>query len=537
MRSLPLAHAVLLVAALSACVAPRQRPAAAASRRTLVLYDETGPHGWLGELYALSTGHLASHFGAWEARPARRYRAGDQDRFDALVYVGSTYEEPLPDALLDDVLGGSRPVVWVQGNLWQLARRSPGFGAAYGFEPVAAEIGGASEVRYKGERLGRATSGVAGIASFATVRADRFEVLGEAVAADGRRVPWAVRAGHLTYLADNPFTFVDEEDRYLAFADLLFDALAPGTPERHRALVRLEDVSPVARPEDVRAAVDVLAAAGVPFSVGVTPLFVDPKGLYRPGGAGTTALAEAPALVEALRYAVAKGGTLVLHGATHQHGSRPNPYSGTSVDDFEFWTARAGPGAQVILTGPVPGDSAEWAAERVRGALREFDRAGLPRPRIFEFPHYAGSGTDARAVAPLVGAAYHRGLYFLGALAGEDRDLTRQIGQIFPYEARDVYGFAMIPENCGPYRPVGNAKDPARSVEDLLRCARLNRVVRDGWASFYYHPNLGPEPLRRIVEGVKRLGYTFVPPPLAGPPAEEDAPRRRPGATAIAAPR
>ena len=52
----------------------------------------------------------------------------------------------------------------------------------------------------------------------------------------------AVRARNLTWLADNPFTFVNEEDRYLAFADLLFDVLAPRTPERHRALVRIEDV-------------------------------------------------------------------------------------------------------------------------------------------------------------------------------------------------------------------------------------------------------------------------------------------------------
>lgn len=517
MRLSGLGLTVLVVVALSSCARPHRSEGIPRSPRTLVLHDETGPHGWLGEFYALSAGHLASRFGTWESLPARRYRPGDMKRFDAVIYVGSTYEEPLPDAFLDDVLSGRRPVLWVQGNLWQLARRQPRFASTYGFRTLVYQLGGVSEVQYKGETLRRMPGNDDGVTSVIDVDPGRAKVLGEVFGPDGEPVPWAVRARHLTYVADNPFTFVDENDRYLAFADLLFDLLAPGTPERHRALVRLEDVSPVSRPEEVRAAVDVLAAAGVPFSISVTPTFVDPRGLYRAGGPGTTTLAEVPQLVEVLRQALAKGGTLVLHGGTHQYGSRPNPYTGTSVDDFEFWGARMGAGAEVVLTGPVPEDSPEWAADRVRRALREFDRAGLPRPHIFEFPHYTASGRAARAIAPLVGAAYHRGLYFAGALSGADRDSSRQIGQIFPYEGRDVYGFSMIPENCGPFRPVATAKDPARTVDDVLHCARLNLVVRDGWASFYYHPRLGAGPLRRIVEGVQRLGYTFVAPPVAVP--------------------
>ncbi len=514
MRAPRLVDALLVAAALASCAAPRPRPGAMSGRRTLVLHDETGPYGWLGELYAVAAGHLASHFGPWEAAPVRRYRAGDLRRFDAVVYVGSTHEEPLPEAFLEDVLSGERPVVWVHANLPQLARREPRFAALHGFVPWKWESGAVAEVEYKGERLSRAIGNRGGIMTYAAVDRTRVEVLAEAVGADGARVPWALRAQNLLYVGDNPFAFAGETDRTLAFADLLFGVLAPGTPERHRALVRLEDVSPLSRAEDVRAAVDVLAAEGVPFSIGVIPLFVDPVGAYLPGGKGTTALADAPALVAALRHAVENGGTLVLHGYTHQHGDAPNPYTGASADDFEFWMARLEPGEKVALTGPVPEDSAAWASDRVRRALREFDRAGLPRPRIFEFPHYIGSGTDARAIAPLVPTAYHRGVYFAGALSGEDRSALRQIGQIFPYEARDVYGFAIVPENCGPYRAEPYGAEPAHGVAEIVRCARANRVVRDGWASFFYHPTFGPEPLRRIVAEVKGLGYTFVSPPV-----------------------
>src|SRR5256885_12105017 len=36
---------------------------------TLVLYDSTGPYGWLGQLYGLMAVNLVRHFGSWAARP------------------------------------------------------------------------------------------------------------------------------------------------------------------------------------------------------------------------------------------------------------------------------------------------------------------------------------------------------------------------------------------------------------------------------------------------------------------------------------
>jgi uncharacterized protein YdaL len=526
-----LRSAALLLAAVAAlaagCAPPAVRPgappgpaAAARAARTLVLYDETGPHGWLGELYAVAAGHLASRFGGWQAAPARGYRAGDLARFDAAIYVGSTHDEPLPDAFLDDVLAGATPVLWVHANVWQLQRRSPAFAVSYGFKPWKYDASPITEVRYRGVALTRARENAGGVMTYAAVDRARAEVLAEAVREDGTTVPWALRSRNLLYVGDNPFAYATETDRYLAFADLLFDLLAPAAPERHRALARIEDISPTSDPARLRALVDALAGAGVPFALAVIPVWVQPGGTGRP--TATVTLSEAPALVAALRDATARGGTLVLHGYTHQWRTDPNPYSGVTADDFEFWSARLGPGEKVVLGGPVPEDSEAWAADRIQRALREFDRAGLPRPRVFEFPHYVGSAAASRAIARLVPAAYHRGLYFSGALEGK-ADPARQIGQIFPYPGHDVYGFDVVPENCGPYRPEPFGPEPRRVVEDFVRCAKANRAVRDGFASFFYHPQFGPEPLLRIVRAIQDEGYTFVSAEAAlakgGPPA------------------
>ena len=48
-------------------------------------------------------------------------------------------------------------------------------------------------------------------------------------------------------------------------------------------------------------------------------------------------------------------------------------------------------------------------------------------------------------------------------------------------------------------------------VEDILRCAEKNVVLRDAWASCYFHPFYEFSALEEIVEGIQSLGFTFVP--------------------------
>jgi len=120
-QQLPAAPRIPMAATLPAEASPRVR--------TLILYDRSGQWGWLGELYATMTANLVSHFGRWDAKPAARYAAGDVERYTALVYVGSTYAARLPTALLDDVLRTRRPVIWVNDNVLQLARRAGDFAA------------------------------------------------------------------------------------------------------------------------------------------------------------------------------------------------------------------------------------------------------------------------------------------------------------------------------------------------------------------------------------------------------------------------
>lgn len=479
---------------------------------TLVLYDNTGPHGWLGELYAMAAGNLASHFGTWAAMPVDQYQAGTILAYDAAIYIGSTYDQPLPVGFLDDVRQGCRPVLWMYDNIWQLANRTPDFVGTYGYNPWVFDTSPVAEVVYKGASLTRYAPNAAGIMSYSALDPAKASVLATAVRSDGATIPWAIRSNNLTYIGEIPFAYISEGDRYLAFCDLLFDALAPATPEYHRALVRIEDVHPKTDPEELVAIADYLGSKDVPFGISVIPVYEDPLGAYNDGQGERLRMKDAPEVAEAIRYMVSQGGTVIMHGYTHQHESAINPYSGVSADDFEFYTAHVNTEDYVIYDGPVPGDSEKWARGRINKAFNELHDAGLPAPSIFEYPHYAGSAEDSWSISDYFPTVYHRGLYFGGLLAGTAVDHARMMGQFFPYVVHDVYGWTVLPENLGNYEPLPFNNHPARLPADLILSAQRNLVIRDGFASFYFHPYLELAKLAEIVEGIEAAGYTFVSP-------------------------
>lgn len=491
----------------------------AAGTSALILYDGTGPYAWLGQAYGTMVANLASHFGSWTAKPIAQYAAGDVDRYTATIYIGSTYDEPVPAAFLTDVPKSTRPVVWVYDNIWELTAKDPAaFKAQYGWmwssfsscTGCAGNNSPVSSVEYKGQSLSRSTLNQAGIMDYSAVDSAKATVLATAKRADGTSFPWAIRSGNLTYVGENPFSYFNEGDRMMAFSDLLFDALAPQTAERHRALVRLEDINPESDPAELRAVGDYLASRNVPFSFGVSPVFKDP--LNATESPATVTLKQRPALVSALKYLQSKGGTLVDHGYTHQLSNLPNPYNGVSGDDFEFYRVTENSDHSLNFQGPVGGDSQSWAAGRMDSAIKELDKAGFARPSIFEFPHYSGSVADYKAAATRFASRYERVLYPLGAMTGGTPDYTRVTGQLFPFAVRDVYGQRVIPENLGNIEPEPFYQYPTRSAAQILTDAQRNLVVRDGVGSFYFHPFWSISYLKDVVEGMQGMGYTFVSP-------------------------
>src|SRR6185369_3869769 len=292
--------------------------------------------------------------------------------------------------------------------------------------------------------------------------------------------------------------------------DLLFDAIAPETVERHRALVRLEDIDPTADPASLRAIADYLSSKGVPFSFGVIPVYTDPNGYYNGGVAEHIRLRDRPALVKALKYLQQKGGTLIQHGWTHQYSNVANPYDGVSGDDFEFYRVVENPDFTLSWVGPLPEDTApRWTKDRVNAGIRELSAVNLTAT-MFETPHYSGSARTYAGIASLYPTRYERALYFRGVLSHGTVDHSRLIGQRFSYVVRDVYGTKVLPENLGCIETEPFHQFPVWFPADIIDDAHRARVVRDGFASFYFHPFFDISLLRETVEGLQQAGYVFV---------------------------
>ena len=166
----------------------------------------------------------------------------------ATIYIGSTYGERLPRPFLADVLAARKPVLWLNANIWQLARHAPALHRALRVAPGRCSTARRSPRCATGADVDAAVAARVGPDEYAEL--DRRPRAHPRRGRQGRRdeLPWAVRSKNLTYVGEIPFPYTSETDRVLAFADLLFDLLAPATPERHRALVRLEDIDPTERP-------------------------------------------------------------------------------------------------------------------------------------------------------------------------------------------------------------------------------------------------------------------------------------------------
>jgi uncharacterized protein YdaL len=236
-------------------VAAAPSPSAPAARPVLVLYDTTGSWGWLGGTYVNQLVALTGHLGGWVAHPVAGYLPGELNRYRGVVYLGSTYDEPIPGTFLDDVLATGKPVLWANDNIWELTGRVKDFSARYGFTYKGFDHGSVDKVVYHGTTLTRDPSNDSGVMDDWITNTSKVTVLATAVREDGSTFPWALRSGNLTYVGEIPLSYVSDSDRYLAFADLLYDVLAPESAARHQNLLRVQGVGNDPDPARLRAVV------------------------------------------------------------------------------------------------------------------------------------------------------------------------------------------------------------------------------------------------------------------------------------------
>lgn len=515
-----------------------------AAPKTLILYD--APAGTefekLGMGYAIMLKNLISHFNSdAELMPVQNYVAGKVNAYDATFYMGSYYDNPVPKALMVDMTTTTKTVVWFKYNLWQFAwdpqynfasKFGFGFSGLRGLNAAATSAaptpGFFDTITYKKlpfvkyyayDAQANQVNADPDIGVTAITDATKASiVVPVSNPKTNETAPYVMRSGNFWYFADMPFSYIGPRDRYLVVADMLHDILGSQAVENHRAMIRLEDVSALVSVDAMKTLTDYLYGKRIPYSIAVIPKYVDPLGVYNGGVAQTVPLSQAVNLKKSLNYAVARGAEIVMHGYTHQYSDMRNKYTSVSGDDYEFWN--------IVANTPVAEDSTQWALGRYTAGLNDLTANGY-NPVAWEAPHYHASPLASKATPQVFKTTYQRVVYFTAdkpnLLAKVSKDFG--VGQIFPYVIpKDYYGQRVLPESIGNIEYDISAIDPSSNFnytwQDLLINAQYGLVVRDGFASFFFHPFwLEPEinkpglaDLKSLVDGITQLGYTWVAP-------------------------
>ena len=524
------------------------QPALAASQpKTLVLYD--APPGTefekLGMSYAIMLRNLLGHFDAQvDLVPVQKYTAGKLAGYDATFYLGAYYNNLPPAAFLADAAATQKPLVWFKYNLWHMAwDPAYNFTATHGMSltglrgmnavPSAANPapGFFDTVNYKGRAFTKyyafdsargqinADPDIGVIAIADPARASAVVTVTNTVT--GEKAPYITRAGNFWYVADLPFSYIGPRDRYLVFTDLLHDILGIQHAESHQALVRLEDVGAMVSVQAMKTLTDYLYGKKIPFSIATIPQYVDPLGAYNGGIAQTVPLSQAANLKRALNYAVPRGAEIVMHGYTHQYGKIKNPHTGVSGDDYEFWN--------IVTNTPVTEDSQMWAAGRLASGLMALHSNGYT-PVAWEAPHYQGSAASSKVAAMAFKTTYQRVVYYTADTPNFSAPVSKDfaVGQIYPYVIKqDYYGQRIIPENLGNIEYDIHTIDPSSNynytAQDITTNAQYALTVRDGYASFFFHPfwlepSLGLPgfaDFQKVIDGITNLGFTWIAPSKA----------------------
>ncbi len=506
----------LALALLMCCAAQ-----AAGARLSVCLYfdgQENGSDFLGGTRSAIMVRNLLGHFAEVDVlmTPVGRYSAGQLSGCDRAVYTGTYAEAKIPGPFLSDVARYDRPFLWMKYNIWRLEQAigAEKFAAAWGFNyqsvdgKSAATGGGIPDfyrtVSYKGATFRKVAFvhprlGLIADPEMVLVKNRSAKVLAEAIhSRTGASTPYVLRKGNFFYIADNPVAVIDERDRYLVLADLLFDVLqlAPRSDKRH-AVLRIEDVHPGYDLRLLYQTIEALKRRKVSFAITLIPRYVGPE--WREG----LDLARDAKLLKLIRYAMANGATILAHGYEHRLTVDLGCGISYTGEGYEFW--------DVCRDRPLPFDSVQYVQERVDKAKKILDEAGIPYAG-WVTPHYSASALAIRVIHGGFGRILQRMTYFV-----EGRPITpaTTVDQFFPYPIfRDYYGIHVWPENLG-YVPLPEHGGAARHIDEMLEAARVNLAVRDGWASFFWHPplirtELGIQSLEKLVDGIRALGYEFV---------------------------
>lgn len=263
---------------------------------------------------------------------------------------------------------------------------------------------------------------------------------------------------------------------FYIFCDSLNDIFNIKTFDKGRIFVRIEDVHAFREPKNLVEIADYLSSKNIPFTIALIPAYVNPKNHK------VITLSESPEIVKAIKYMQDKGGTVILHGYTHQYKKEE-----VSGEGYEFWNGKKDE--------PLKENMKIFVKDRVLNGLRVCIENGI-YPLAFEAPHYAMESEGYKELKKYFST-------YMGQHQNNDKKFSTNT---YPYIIRDTEEFNIfIPENLGYIDP--EDKFTFQNIKENLD--KLS-IVRGFSGGFFFHPYLNIEYLKNTIEYLEKQNIEFM---------------------------
>ncbi len=283
--------------------------------------------------------------------------------------------------------------------------------------------------------------------------------------------PFIFRQKNIFYMS----RFFSNDMPYYIFADSLHDFFSHTYHyESKEIYIRLEDVHPFSDTRKLKEIGEYLYNNKIPFLIGVIPAYLNSKGKI-------TLMSEVKEFVETIQYLQKLGGTVVLHGFTHQ-----NLEHYVTGEGYEFWDPKN--------DRPLNIDIAKYIDEKVKKGLYECWKNEI-YPLAFEAPHFAMSQQGYRVLKRYFST-------YNGDLQTGDLGFNTVV---IPYKTYNTkLSNKTLSGTIGYINP--SIKLPVKKIIDNYRKISL---VRDFTAGVFYHHYLDIEYLKEMIEEFKKLDLKF----------------------------
>ncbi|MDE3732122.1 polysaccharide deacetylase family protein [Clostridioides difficile] len=263
---------------------------------------------------------------------------------------------------------------------------------------------------------------------------------------------------------------------FYIFCDSLNDIFNIKTFDKGRIFVRIEDVHAFREPKNLVEIADYLSSKNIPFTIALIPAYVNPKNHK------VITLSESPEIVKAIKYMQDKGGTVILHGYTHQYKKEE-----VSGEGYEFWDGKKDE--------PLKENMKIFVKDRVLNGLRVCIENGI-YPLAFEAPHYAMESEGYKELKKYFST-------YMGQHQNNDKKFSTNT---YPYIIRDTEEFNIfIPENLGYIDP--EDKFTFQNIKENLNKLSIVRGFNGG---FFFHSYLNIEYLKNTIEYLEKQNIEFM---------------------------